>query len=443
MLLKLPLGLDRAIGITLINRIWVVCAGPLTLFFILKKLTPIEQGFYYTINSILGLQVFFELGLGFVILQTVSHWMAELHLSDGLVFGNEEKKSKLGRLLVDVLSKYALISFLFICFVLGFGFYFLSGGEGAETIEWKLAWCILVPIFGLSIISNAIFSYLEGMGFVQDVALARLVQSVTSISLLCISLFIGMGLGSLAIMHGVNLLIACLWIVLRYHKSLLPLAHNRAPKGAIRWMEEIWPFQWRVAISWVAGYLGSLAITPIVFHRLGAIEAGKIGLSITLMGAITSGALAWVTTKSPKFGRLAAQREFCELIKLYKSSRAISLVVGGLAVIVCILVVFLMSIYWPSLAMRFVSVEAMGMLGIVALMNIQISSCALLLRSFRREPFVAMSVVIGLVTALATYIVSGQYNLNTVVFLYMLILVSGTFLWCNRLFSISILKYTS
>lgn len=443
MFLKSTLGLDRAIAITLLNRIWVVLAGPLTLFFILNKLTPIEQGFYYTINSILGLQVFFELGLGFVILQTVSHWAAGLHFSDGILFGDDEKKSRLGRFLVDVLSKYALISFLFICFVLGFGYYFLSGGEGSESIQWKLAWCILVPLFGLSIISNALFSYLEGMGFVQDVALARLVQSVASISLLCISLNVGVGLISLAIMHGANLIIACLWIGLRYHKTLSPLAHNRAPKGVIRWMEEIWPFQWRVAISWVAGYLGSLAITPIVFHRLGAIEAGKIGLSITLMGAITSGALAWVTTKSPKFGRLVAQREFHELMKLYKNSRTISLIVGGLTVIICILIVYVMGLYWPRLAMRFVSIEAISMLGIVVLMNIQISSCALLLRSFRREPFVAMSVVIGLLTALATYVVSGLYGLNTVVFVYMLVLVAATFLWCNKLFSVLIVKFTT
>ena len=122
------LGIDRAIALTLINRGWIIIAGPLSVLFIIRELTPLEQGFYYTISSVLGLQVFFELGLGFVVLQTVSHLMSDLKLQRNTVSGNAEVIGKLGRFLADIFRLYAAISVVFVSIVIVGGAWFLSKG---------------------------------------------------------------------------------------------------------------------------------------------------------------------------------------------------------------------------------------------------------------------------------------------------------------------------
>ena len=92
-------GIDRAIFFTLLSRGWSVLAGPVTILCVLKFLSAEEQGFYYTFSSILALQIFFELGLTYVIMQCVSHEMASLEWSDaGTLQGDTTAKARVASL---------------------------------------------------------------------------------------------------------------------------------------------------------------------------------------------------------------------------------------------------------------------------------------------------------------------------------------------------------
>jgi hypothetical protein len=438
----IDLGIDRVIALTLLNRGWVMLAGPISLIIIISNLSPSEQGFYYTITSVLGLQVFFELGLGFVVLQTVSHLMSELRIENGHIVGNSKAKGKLGRLLADVLRLYAVISMVFICAVALAGAWFLGTGNSSESVSWKAAWFMLVPIFGMSIVTNVIFNFLEGMGLVQDVALARLAQSLTAMTCLWFALSSEMKLMSLVFMHSANLLIALTWILLRHGQLLSLVYRERDPPGAINWRKEIWPFQWRIAVSWAAGYLGSLAITPIIFNQLGAVAAGRIGLSLTLMGAIAAGAMAWVTTKSPSFGRLAAQRNHVEMQRLFQNAQTRAVGVSLVATSTVVVIVWCLDGLMPEISTRFVSVSALAMLAIATVLNVQVSACAAYLRAFRREPFMAMSITSGAAIAIMTLVLARPFGINGVVIGYGLITVAITFFWCRPIFNHLSNEYT-
>ena len=76
------LGLDRAIGFTVLARFWGSLAGLITVALIARFLSPAEQGYYYTFGSLVALQIVFELGFSFVILQMASHERAELSISN-------------------------------------------------------------------------------------------------------------------------------------------------------------------------------------------------------------------------------------------------------------------------------------------------------------------------------------------------------------------------
>src|SRR5450631_2953866 len=87
--IKHATGLDRAIGFTILARGWSTLAGVLTVLLIARFLSPSEQGYYYTFSSLVALQVVFELGFAFVILQLAAHERAHLVVAvDGSITGD-------------------------------------------------------------------------------------------------------------------------------------------------------------------------------------------------------------------------------------------------------------------------------------------------------------------------------------------------------------------
>src|SRR5580692_5350773 len=82
--LQHTVGIDRAIVFTVLARIWSSSAGLITVLLIARFLTRAEQGYYYTFSSLVALQIVFELGFSFVILQMASHERVYLTISSNL-----------------------------------------------------------------------------------------------------------------------------------------------------------------------------------------------------------------------------------------------------------------------------------------------------------------------------------------------------------------------
>src|ERR1700721_120552 len=94
------LGLDRAVGFTVLARFWSSAAGVVTVALIARFLSPAQQGYYYTFGSLVALQIVFELGFSVVILQTASHEAAHLSFLPGaLISGNPPAHSRLASVL--------------------------------------------------------------------------------------------------------------------------------------------------------------------------------------------------------------------------------------------------------------------------------------------------------------------------------------------------------
>jgi hypothetical protein len=90
------LGIDHAIAFTILARGWGSLAGIITVALIARFLSRAQQGYYYTFGSLIALQIVFELGFSFVILQMASHERAHLtFLPGGLISGNPAAYSRL------------------------------------------------------------------------------------------------------------------------------------------------------------------------------------------------------------------------------------------------------------------------------------------------------------------------------------------------------------
>lgn len=427
-------GVDRAIAITILNRAWGVAAAPATLLFVATFLTPDEQGFYYAFSGVLGLQVFFELGLGYVVMQTVSHLMARLRIDSARVTGDPQARGQLGRLLADVLRWYAVVCVLFVGVVLFGGGWFLGRSADESSVDWHRAWVLVVPVFGLSILANACFSFLEGMGRVADVALGRLVQSVLGMIAFWLLLVFGWKLMALVALHAIVLAVATAWILWRHLPLLRDVLAHRSAKGSISWRAEIWPFQWRIAASWIAGYFGAQAITLLLFDRLGPAEAGRFGLSLNALAAVATGAAAWMTTRAPRFGGLVAREEIDELDRLFAESRRGALMFGALGVLALLAVVFMLERLEVGMAGRFAPPLALAAMSVATLVNIKVSAEATLLRAFRREPYLALSVVGGLLQVVVAGALSAERDVVLVATGYALVAVGIGFGWAHPMF---------
>jgi hypothetical protein len=140
--LRHRLGIDNAIAFTVLARGWGSLAGLVTVVLIARFLTRAQQGYYYTFGSLIALQIVFELGFSFVILQMASHERAHLTFSpDGQISGDAVAHSRLASVLQETIRWYTVAAVLMAAFLLIAGSYFFSAHQTpGEVVAWRIPW---------------------------------------------------------------------------------------------------------------------------------------------------------------------------------------------------------------------------------------------------------------------------------------------------------------
>ena len=158
--------MDRAIAYTIMGRSWSAMAGIVTVLLIARFLTPNEQGYYYTFSSLVALQIIFELGFSFVVLQLAAHERAQLtFLPDGRVEGNPVAHARLASVLQMSVRWYSIAGLLMAAALLPAGIHFFGVHQPAGlVVVWRLPWCLLVVAAMLAFQIDPVFSFLEGYG---------------------------------------------------------------------------------------------------------------------------------------------------------------------------------------------------------------------------------------------------------------------------------------
>ena len=304
------LGIDRAVGWTAAARVWSVLAGPISVVLIATRLSTEEQGFYYTFASIVSFQVMFELGLGLVIQQFASHEKAFLEWqADGTLRGSGIEKGRLAALLRKSLQWYAAVTALTIVTLLIGGTVFFAFKPTAVH-GWEVPWVALAILAGGSLLLTPFLSMLEGCGLLADVARMRTWQAIASNLTAWIILIAGGRLWASPAITGAALLVGGAWVLLSHRRFFSDLL--RTPSAGISWREEVWPFQWRIAVSWISSYFMFHLFIPVLFSSSGPAAAGRMGMSLTLASAVYLVASSLLYTKLPLLGELIARRDFAD-----------------------------------------------------------------------------------------------------------------------------------
>ena len=384
-------GVDRAVFFTNTTQLLRLFTGPVTMALVLRHLTPEIQGYFYAFAGVVALQTFLEMGFSQNILQFAAHEFSKLRFTpSGKIEGDPVALSRLislGRLAFGYYAVAAAVALL----VIGVGgdvFFTVSGQHG---VAWRGAWWIIAVTAPLGLAINPAWALLEGCNQVPAVAQYRFWASLTAFAANAAALVLGAGIYVSACVSVVSLLFGVGWLAVFWRPFLVQFL-ERPAHGEVSWRREIWPFQWRIAVSWASGYFIFDILNPVAFYFCGAVDAGRFGMSLQLVRMVMNVALTWVLTKASRFGMLVAARVWAELDSLWRRSTAQAFVICLLGEISLCAAVPLAGRFWPNLPARLAPIGVTAWLASNMVLQLLVSSFALELRAHKREPYMWLSV---------------------------------------------------
>ena len=421
------LGLDSAVAYTLMSRVLNILSSTGTVLLILHFFSPMEQGYYYTLLSLVSLQMIFELGFSFVILQLAAHESAHLEFDpDGGIKGDAVAHGRLASVLQLTARWYlgAAVGLAAILLPLGMAFFARQEAQGtanpAMHVAWFGPWAAAVVAVALSFLMTPLYSFLEGANHVREVARARMHQAAVGL---------GMSWGAIASGHGlyapamVNFGVAGVGaaLLISRRKLLLGLMRFAVGPHAVSWRAEVWPFQWKIAVSWLASYLTLQIFTPILFAFRGPLEAGRMGLSLSIVTYIPFLALCWITPKAAPFGRLVTLGRLGELDAMFFRALRQALALASTIAAVCLLVVVVVQSLLPKIGQRMEPAGIFVLLAAAAVSSFVVQGMAVYLRSFKREPYLAQSTGTAVLTTTLALLTARRWGAPAIAVDYFLV----------------------
>jgi O-antigen/teichoic acid export membrane protein len=414
-------GIDRAVLYALLARGWRALGGLISIVLIAEFLSLETQGYFYTFQSLIALQVFVELGLSLVVVNVTSHEWANLRLNEvGGIDGHPDVLSRLVSFGRRLASWYTIAAVVFVILVAPAGVWFLAqrGNDGG----WLFPWLTSVFFQGILLVAVPFLGLLEGCNQVVSVQRFQLWQGVLANVILWVCLASGAGLWSVAALLGTQAVCTTYYLSVLQRAFFLPF--RQPPRGpCIDWRHEVWPMQWRLAAQGMVNYLVYSLYTPVLFHYHGATVAGRFGMTWQAFNAFQVLGLAWVQTRVPRFGMLIAQRSYDELDRLWRHAAmsAIGVFIGGMGV-------FLLGQHWLNngyveIGRRFLDPQISMLLLPAGLLAMWIQCAALYWRAHKMEPLGFTAILPGLINGALVWWWGSNYGAAGAITAYLVMLV--------------------
>jgi|GEM_PF-3385665 len=409
------LGLDRAIAASSATQLIRLVTGPITMVLIIRFLSPIEQGYYYSFAGVVGIQVFLEAGFSVSIAQFAAKEFAGLHFTNKqFLTGNQRNLSRL-RSIFHQANRYYTAMALVLTTVLAVGGYFFFASKPADGVFWEIPWIVISICAGLNFLLTPFWAVLEGCNRVADISIYRFGSTLVGFAATAIGLMVSQSIwvviwGSIA-----SVLVAYGYLGLKWFPFAQQLLRRGREHHQVDWFKEIWGFQWRIAGTWGARYMVEAGLPAIAFSFFGPLVAGQAGMSFQLSRMVATIASSWTTTKIPFWGSLAAKEHWAVLNASWKSSAIRHIILGLAGQIALLLSVLAFYTFLPGKADRLLPPEVFAGFSIGwTLYGIWLVSMHYT-RALRREPFFLahLAVAIGFLSTLYfTYHPFGVYALT-------------------------------
>jgi hypothetical protein len=371
------------------NQLWRGLSGIFTLVLIPLFLTKEQQGYWFTMTSLAALAVLADLGFFQVTLQFAAHEFAYLRFEDSCIVGSEEHRERLESLFVFSSRWALLVASVAFPLILLIGFLFLS--QKTTAIAWGVPWLVYVAGGALTFLTSALLYFLEGCNLVAAIQRLRLFITAVTMVVMWLGLVFRFGLYALAVSMLAGAVYGACAVWRSYGRLFIAFLSARR-EAHHDWRRQIFSLLWRYALSWSSGYFIFQVYAPLAFQFHGPVEAGRVGLSVTLWMGVFAVSNAWLYAVTPRLNMFVSKRDWAGLDALFRRNlifSAATFVTGGLAVFA--LIHLLRGRY--AIADRLSDPLSMLFLAIAWFLQIIVNGLATYLRAHKKEPLVLPSVL--------------------------------------------------
>lgn len=409
---------DKAITFGVLTRIWVLLSGLVSVFVISRYFSQEQQGYFFTFGNLLALQIFIELGLTQVITQFASHEFADLTWGEkGRIHGDEVHLQRLHDLLSKSAKWFGLASMLMPIILIPIGILFFGFAQQASpAFSWQLPWIMAVIGSSANLCVVPFFSIIMGSGDVAAINYREMLGNILGFCFAWVIMLLHGGLYAFCALTWSSALISWAYLIrakpeLLTH-TLREIFNGRAQypsADSISWQQEIWPMQWKIAVSWMFGYFISNLFNPVLFHYQGAVVAGQMGLTLTAANGLFALSITWLIVKIPDFGKLIAKREWQRLDKLFSQALLASLAIIAIGSLLgWLILAYLQPNY--TIGNRFIPANQAALLFGSFIIQVAIHGFAVYLRAHKQEPFLIVTIVGSLVMTCSTIYLGKKYS---------------------------------
>ena len=401
---KNEIGINDATKNVFIFRLWTVFSGLVVLISVPLNLSDIEQGYYFLFGSILALQVFFELGLSQVLIQFVTHEY----------YKNSEKLKECIRFFKNI---YRYIAATYIILLIIGSLFFFRNDIIFFNNNYYLIFIILIFFNGLNIYQNINLNFHDSCNMMAYSYRHRLMQSVIGNFILVAMLYFGFGLWSFIALPISFVVMSKIWLA---KNKLIYDVEGYITVNYKEFAKEILPLQWRIAVSWISGYLAFQLFVPATYKQFGSIEAGKLGLTMAAFTAMLSVVMGITSAKTPDIIKNIVNGNKKNLLTILKSLMLITGLLTLIFSLIFIIIIFYGQEKQISFIGRFLNVETCVVIGLITVINSVIFNLASYMRAHKEEPMMIQSIVVGILTALDIWLFMEKGILSVLV-IYLII----------------------
>lgn len=427
-------GGDRATAFAILVNATALATGPVTAMLVVSRFTSQIQGYYYTFGSLLALRFLADLGLSQVIIQLASHESVVSHgrgsAAIATAISSTPRLAELCSLAVKWYYIAVVVAIPTIWLVGSYLFY----AETISTDTWLLPWTALCLVSGASLLLSPAFAILQGCGEVAPFWRYRLAQQMGSSLALWGGIAFGLQLWSAAFSASIALCWGIAYFLTQYLDTARAIFASTRISAHAALKAEVWRLQWRTCVTWMSTTFMGQSLVPVVFAINGPTDAGRIGLTVTLVTIVQSFALSWIVTKAPRFGTLVAAKETDTLKREFalamRSCVSIAIVLSVLASVIIILIDYA----YPAVASRLLaplpaSVMIFGSVGSAAT-----AALGAFLRAHRIEPFAPVYLsTAGIVLSMALFL-GSTLGVDGVAFGYLASILFVQLPWASLVF---------
>jgi O-antigen/teichoic acid export membrane protein len=411
------MGVNRAIGYGVLTQGWSLISGPISILLIASRFSKVQQGFYYTMSSLLAMQIFFELGLVYVVSQFASHEFAHLQWGEkGRIQGEPVPLKRLTELLVKTAKWYFYISVALLVVLIPVGLIFFSGNDlVAIEFPWRLPWILAVLGTALNLMIVPFFSIIMGSGDVATVNRRYLFGALFGSLISWSVIYFHGGLFAAPAVAAGDVVVSW-WFLLKHKPELIRhiwrnvnIRQGKSNQELLSWRREVWPMQWKMAISFFSGFFIYQLFTPVLFKFQGPAVAGQMGMTLSIFNALIAVSTTWLIASSPTFGKLIAKRDWSQLDSIFKKVLYQSVGVVTAGAFAAIVLLRLLQAYHP-IGQRFLPAKEAFLLFITAIVVIFTSGFAIYLRAHKIEPLMFINVGLALLQGTATCLLGWYFS---------------------------------